>query len=538
LIISLWLQRTKVEVHKLLFNTAAPALSIWIAAQLFFYLTGATPLNQSATSVTSLLPGLLVFALVYFLLNSWLMATAVSFEEPLTPLQVWRQNFLWLSLTFFSGASVSILLVSISREINFSALAVIVPLLIISYLTYHTSMGRVKDAHRHVDNLNHLYLSTIETLAMAIDAKDQVTHGHIRRVQDRSVRLARSLGVIDESLIQAVTAASLLHDMGKLAIPEHILNKPGKLTVAEFEVMKTHSSLGADILAAIEFPYPVVPIVRHHHENWNGSGYPDGLSGTDIPIGARILSVVDCYDALTSDRPYRPKLTTAEAKEILLERRGSMYDPLVVDAFLSMTGDSADSDSPMSSDACPDWPAPSLPSSVPLLWGDDLISCDSLNDRALPYNVEVLANYLTRQPGSLLIFYAPDTTRSCLVVARAWGARDRVTDGLKIPMGKRLSGWVAVAGRPVFNAGPSLDFVDYGGMDVRSIRSSGAVPITINSKLVGVLTIYSRSTTYPTATTVTDLALTSEHLSCYLASLSALSNETHGLEKDALLHEQ
>jgi putative nucleotidyltransferase with HDIG domain len=336
LIISLWLWRKRIGLHKLLFNTTAPALSIWVAAQLFFWVTGVPPLTQAATSLPTLLPGLLLFAIVYFLLNSWLMATVVSFEESSSPLEIWRNNFLWLSLSFFSGASVSILLVSVSREINLTALAVIVPLLIISYLTYHTSMARIEDANRHVDELNHLYLSTIETLAMAIDAKDQITHGHIRRVQEYSVALAREMGVGDENLIKAIEAASLLHDMGKLRVPESILNKPGKLTIPEFEVMKTHSSVGADLLAAIEFPYPVVPIVRHHHENWDGTGYPDHLSGTDIPIGARILSVVDCFDALTSDRPYRGRLTDAEAVAILQERRGSMYDPLVVDVFIEM----------------------------------------------------------------------------------------------------------------------------------------------------------------------------------------------------------
>src|SRR5687768_9502300 len=334
LIISLWLWRKNIGLHKLLFNTSAPALSIWLAAQLFFWVTGVPPLTQSVTSLPTLLPGLLLFAVVYFLLNSWLMATVVSFEESSTPLQIWRNNFLWLSLSFFSGASVSILLVSVSREINLTALAVIVPLLIVSYLTYHTSMARIEDANRHVDELNHLYLSTIETLAMAIDAKDQITHGHIRRVQEYSVALAREMGVGDENLIKAIEAASLLHDMGKLAVPESILNKPGKLTAPEFEVMKTHSSVGADLLAAIEFPYPVVPIVRHHHENWDGTGYPDHLGGTDIPIGARILSVVDCFDALTSDRPYRRRMTDDDALAIILERRGTMYDPLIVDTFL------------------------------------------------------------------------------------------------------------------------------------------------------------------------------------------------------------
>jgi putative nucleotidyltransferase with HDIG domain len=336
LIISLWLWRKRIGLHKLLFNMAAPALSIWLASQLFFLVTGVPPLTEAASSIPVLLPGLALFAVVYFLLNSWLMAAAVSFEESASALEIWRNNFLWLSLSFFSGASVSILLVSISREINLTAVLVIVPLLIISYLTYHTSMGRVEDANRHVDQLNHLYLSTIETLAMAIDAKDQVTHGHIRRVQEYSVALAHQMGVDDDNLIKAIEAASLLHDMGKLAVPEQILNKPGKLTGEEFQIMKTHSSAGADILAAIQFPYPVVPIVRHHHENWDGSGYPDKISGTEIPIGARILSVVDCFDALTSDRPYRSKMTEFEAISILLERRGTMYDPLVVDVFIDM----------------------------------------------------------------------------------------------------------------------------------------------------------------------------------------------------------
>ncbi len=339
LIISFWLQRTNFELRKLLFNTAGPALSLWISSQLFFLVTGIAPLSQEQVSLPTLLPGVLFFALIYFLMNSWLMATVVGFEESISPVKIWRHNFLWLGLSFLSGASVSILLVSVSREISLTALVVVLPLLVISYLTYHSSMARVEDANRHVSELDHLYSTTIETLAMAIDAKDQVTHGHIRRVRERSLSLARRVGVDDERLIRAIEAASLLHDMGKLAIPEHILNKPEKLTVDEFEVMKTHSSLGADILAAIEFPYPVVPIVRHHHENWDGSGYPDGLAGTEIPLGARILAVVDCFDALTSDRPYRCRLAVADAIAILRDRRGRMYDPLVVDVFMELQQD-------------------------------------------------------------------------------------------------------------------------------------------------------------------------------------------------------
>ena len=229
----------------------------------------------------------------------------------------------------------SLLLVVALRQVHFSAILLIPPLLLVTYLTLRSSFGRLEDAERHVEKLNRMYLSTVETLATAIDAKDEVTHGHIRRVQAAAVGLAREIGITDEETLKAIEAGALLHDTGKIAVPEHILNKPGKLTPAEFEKMKLHAPIGAEILASIDFPYPVVPIVRHHHENWDGTGYPDEIRGEDIPIGARILSVVDCFDALTSDRPYRSRMTNEAAVAILLERRGTMYDPAIVDAFVA-----------------------------------------------------------------------------------------------------------------------------------------------------------------------------------------------------------
>ena len=170
---------------------------------------------------------------------------------------------------------------------------------------------------------------------MAVDAKDQITHGHIRRVQVYAVELAKRLGVTEFSQLKAIEAAALLHDMGKLAIPEHILNKPGKLTPAEFETMKRHADIGADLLSSIRFPYPVVPIVRHHHEQWNGQGYPSGISGNghssrcQDPLGRRLLRCAELRPAISA------RLSVSEAFAILQERRGTMYDPLVVDQFLS-----------------------------------------------------------------------------------------------------------------------------------------------------------------------------------------------------------
>ncbi len=271
---------------------------------------------------------------MYFLTNSGLIAVAIGLDARRSPVAVWREHFLWLSVNYFAAASVSFCLVLLMYQANLLAAIVFVPLLVVLHLTLRSSFGRLDDARQHLAHLDRLYLSTVETLAMAIDAKDDVTHSHVRRVQAYALGLARALGVTDEPTLKGIEAAALLHDTGKLAVPEHILNKPGKLSEAEFEQMKRHVDVGADILSLVDFPYPVVPIVRCHHENWDGSGYPRGVAGTDIPIGARILSVVDCFDALTSDRPYRSALSDEAAFDILRARRGTMYEPMVVDTFI------------------------------------------------------------------------------------------------------------------------------------------------------------------------------------------------------------
>jgi putative nucleotidyltransferase with HDIG domain len=224
-----------------------------------------------------------------------------------------------------------------------SGLGVVVPILLISYLVLRASVARAEDTSRHLKEVNRVYLSTVETLATAIDATDQVRSHHIRRVQNYALSLARAVGIGEESELRAIEAAVLLHDMGKLSVPASILNKPGKLTPAEFERVKQHATVAAQILSQIDFPYPVVPVVRHHHERWDGTGYPDGLKGEAIPLGARVMAVVDSYDALTSRRPYRPAIAGVDALGIILEQRGSVYDPRVVDAFVAVIAQFTDS---------------------------------------------------------------------------------------------------------------------------------------------------------------------------------------------------
>jgi diguanylate cyclase (GGDEF)-like protein/putative nucleotidyltransferase with HDIG domain len=507
LIILFWMKPGR-YVHKILFNTAAPAIAIWTSGTVFFAISGIEPyIGQSAlVPLRVLFIPLLAFTLLYFLLNSWLVAVALGFETDRSPVAIWWNNFTWLAVNYFSGASVAALIVTYMRDDDISTLAIIVPLLVVSYLTFRTAMGRVEDSNRHLNELNRLYLSTIETLAMAIDAKDQITHGHIRRVQSYAVGLARHLGVGDKRLIQAIEAAALLHDMGKLAVPEYILNKPGKLTTAEFDKMKLHASVGADILSAIQFPYPVVPIVRHHHENWDGSGYPAGLKGTDIPVGARILSVVDCFDALTSDRPYRPRLSDSDALKILIDRRGSMYDPLVVDAFIRVHGDIASDGHPSALanhafDEITGSTQPTISTDSPRLdeitaSTDEMLTLYDLaqglsSSKDSTASADFIANHLRRLiPFVQFVFFVYDPVTDGLEVVHANGHVSSLVKGLRIPLGQRLSGWVAANRQTILNSDPTLDLGEIARTSIPRLRSCLSTHVVCEGQLIGVLSLY------------------------------------------------
>ena len=502
LVVALWTGREVRSTYHAVFNVAASSLSIWIAATVFFATSGFEPFFNRTTPLGVLFVPLAALTIIFFLSNSWLVAFAVGLEKNQWPPEIWWRNFKWLAVNYFSGASVAGVLVTYSTTLTARALlgslVIIVPLLVVSYLTFRTAMGRVEDTNQHLGQLNRLYLSTIETLAMAIDAKDQVTHGHIRRVQAHATNLAKEVGVKDESLLKAIEAAALLHDMGKLAVPEYILNKPGKLTEAEFEKMKLHASVGADILSAIDFPYPVVPIVRHHHENWDGTGYPAGIKGTDIPIGARILAVVDCFDALTSDRPYRPRLSDDDALAILKQRRGSMYDPVIVDTFLKVhsTGPKEpDRKGPASEvlNTITYSGRPAVVEQVPAQLKPvtfyELVR--ALCGQGTTDDVgDIIARHLQQViPSALCVFYLYDAAKDELDATCAVGIGSTAVKGMRISLGQRLSGWVAANRQTISNSDAALDL---GDIDIAiKLKSCLSSPLVADEALVGVLTLYS-----------------------------------------------
>lgn len=482
--------------EQVVFNIVTPATSLWFAA----LAVGLAPPTVGETLSLWFILQLAVFTALYFLLNSWLVTFAIALEQREAPTQIWWANFRQLWINFAAGASIAAFAAS-AKGIDLAFISQIVPLLIVIYFTYSWSSKRVRAERQKNLELNRVFLSTVEALALAIDAKDQVTHGHIRRVQRHTMALADALGVNDEQQLHALRAAALLHDTGKLAVPEYILNKPGPLTAPEFERMKVHSDVGADIIKSIEFPYPVEPIVRHHHEAWDGSGYPAGLKAQEIPLGARILSVVDCYDALTSDRPYRPRMTRQQAERVLRERRGKTYDPWIVDQFLMILDSLEEMEAAeqlRTRDLDPHAVARIVPGQL------DAISATSAEDRefnelrrelpranSLPTATDTLFRYLRRMaPVATLALYLPKPKTTELNVVAAFGVGKSIIDGLLVPIGERISGWAFAHGQPVLNSDAALELGPVSKTLSVPLRYAAAVPVMDGRTAVAVLVVF------------------------------------------------
>jgi putative nucleotidyltransferase with HDIG domain len=497
-----WLRR--MGAVKAAFNSGNLAIAASASGLVFFALAGTPPLHGLSDAGNHLVLPVAAMVACYFAINSGLIAIAIALHTSERPWRVWREHFMWLGLGYGAAGSVALLLVVALRQVQFSALLVLPPVVIVVYLMLRSSFGRLEDAKRHVAQVDRLYRSTIESFATAIDAKDETTHGHIRRVQGAAVALARALGHTNEPLVKALEAAALLHDTGKIAVPEHILNKPGKLTAAEFEQMKLHAPIGAEILSSIEFPYPVVPIVRHHHENWDGTGYPDGLHGTDIPIGARILAVVDCFDALTSDRPYRRRMSDEDALRIVSERRGTMYDPIVVDTFARVyrsimpPADAAPHPAARAvgslRESVPAAAATAPSSSIDSPASEEVLAVTSLariaRGTADVGDLGALLWMLLRHvvPCSGIALFACDVSTNTMVVRGAAGPAAARLRRLRCPMGQGPVGWTAVTHRAVVSSATAVD-TDTAGLV--PLTWTLTVPLVSGDRLASVLAFYS-----------------------------------------------
>ena len=333
-----WGTTRKPQPIQVAFNVSSNSIAIF--ATYYAYHLPAQLLRNSLPLL------LMVSALTYFISNTVPVAVVISLCEGRSLRRMWSETYFWSLPFYLVGAAIVGLVHYSMRFIGWQSALLVVPVMYLIYRSYHLYLGRLQDEKRrveieemhvqaekrHVEEVCALHLRTIEGLALAIDAKDHTTHAHLHRVRTYAVEIAKDLGLYDSEM-DALRAAALLHDIGKLAVPDHIINKPGRLTPEEFEKMKIHPVVGAEILEKVAFPYPVAPIVRAHHERWNGEGYPDGLKGEEIPIGARILATVDCLDALASDRQYRKALPLAEAMKQVAAESGKSFDPRVVEVL-------------------------------------------------------------------------------------------------------------------------------------------------------------------------------------------------------------
>jgi putative nucleotidyltransferase with HDIG domain len=464
---------------------------------------------------------LAIVAVSYFAFNTLVMSVIIWLTEAKPILKVWSECYFWSLPYYLVGAAIVGLVNFLNQHVGWQSSLLVLPPVYLIYRSYRLYLGKLEDEKRHAEKVSNLHLKTIEALALAIEAKDHTTHDHLQRVRVYAMELASDLD-LSEDETEALQAASVLHDIGKLAVPEHIISKPGKLTPDEFEKMKVHPIVGAEILEQVDFPYPVVPIVRAHHEKWDGSGYPAGLKGEEIPIGARILAAVDCLDALATDRQYRRGLPLNEAMQKVVAESGKSFDPKVVEILgrryvelermahqkatnppVKLSTDikverglapaAGFADSPMASSAqtlprveSQQAIAKALEESQALfelgegrpaaLSLEDVFSLLSTRLKALvPY--EAMAVYLRHD--------------DVLTPHHVNGDNFRLFSSLRIPVGEGLSGWVAQNSKAILNGNPSVEPGYLNDPTKYSTLSSAiAVPLLGVSGVAGVVALY------------------------------------------------
>jgi len=458
-------------------------------------------------------------SMVYFFLNTWMVAIIIGLTTSASPFNIWRENLVWTSPQYLVGGALAGGFHLINQYVPWQGILLSGPPLYLVYRSYHLYLGRVEQQQTHISEMADLHWRTIEALALAIEAKDDTTAAHLKRVRVYAVELAKELG-LSEPQIKALEAASLLHDIGKLAVPEYIISKPGRLTTDEFEKMKIHSLVGAEILERVSFPYPVAPIVRSHHEKFNGTGYPDGLKGEQIPIGARILSAVDCLDALASDRQYRRAVPLERAMEMVEQESGKAFDPLIVELLgrrykdlerkarsqvaeeqegvasnlrvergaAPATGFAQDDSTPLvAPDAGFTLAIASARREVQLLVE---ITGDLGNSLSLDETLALLAVRLGKMvPYDAIVIYIRQEGK--LIPQFVQGENHRLFSTLEIPVGQGLSGWVVENNQAIVNGNPA---VEPGYLDdpqkITTLRSAVSVPLPGQTGVIGALSLY------------------------------------------------
>ena len=531
LVQTFWKPVHRPERVKVVFNLSMTANAICLTY--FAY-------HLSAGLLKNSMPLLLaVAACAYFLSNTLPVAVVIALTEKRSLRGIWAETYFWSFPYYLAGAAVVGLVSFANRHVGWQSALLVLPVMYWLYRSYYLYLGRLEEEKkrveiekqqvetekqrveaekRHVEQVSALHLRTIEALALAIDAKDHTTHMHLHRVRTYALEIAKELRLSEQDS-DALRAAALLHDIGKLAVPDHIINKPGRLTPEEFDKMKIHPGVGAEILEKVAFPYPVAPIVRSHHEKWNGKGYPDGLKAEEIPIGARILAAVDCLDAIATDRQYRKALPLDEAMKTVAEEAGTSFDPKVVEILQRRyvelerlaVNSMRSAEAPKISADCKvergEKPAAGFEISSNRRGAEsDFLSSiasarqeaqtlfelsqDLGNSLSLDETLSLVSVRLRKliPYDSIVTFVRKD---NLLVPEFVSGDNFRLLSSLQIPVGEGLCGWVAQNSKPIINGNPAVEagYVQ-DPKRVTELRSALAVPLEGVNGLVGVLALY------------------------------------------------
>lgn len=322
-----------------LFNGFVNIIAALAAGNVFYFFLkiaagfGAPPLGEHALGFGWLMLTMLFAAATHYAATTLLTSIFHGFNDERSIADFWRDDSISSLGKYSIGVVAALILHLTFLEFGIYFGLVLLPIAAFSHLAYRLHLARFAQKTKEITEASRIHLATVEALATAIDARDQVGVGHVRRTQIYAVGIGELLHLSAPEL-EALNTGALLHDIGKLAVPDHILNKPGQLTPAEMEKTKIHAAVGASILENVNFPYPVVPTVKYHHEAWDGSGYPENLKGDKIPLTARILAVADSYDTLRGARPFRAAVSRDEARRFLLAGAGTQFDPKIVDVFL------------------------------------------------------------------------------------------------------------------------------------------------------------------------------------------------------------
>ena len=488
--------------YKYFFNLSLLCIAGWVSGSCFYSLLGIpSPLGspQQVQNFGAFFALTGVASLFFYAINSGgvVLAIALASRRPLA--EAWRENFFTSSLATLAGSSVAAFVFLNLDRGGVLSLVVAVPIVVALYYGHQLNTNRINAALAHADQMKQLFHSTIASLAMAIDAKDQYTHGHVNRVQQLVVMIAKKLRWKEgqDEGVEGLKAAALLHDIGKLAIPEYILNKPSGLTKWEIQKMQTHPDVGAKILETVPFPYEVVPYVRHHHEKWDGTGYPDGLKGEDIPLGARILSVADCYDALRSDRPYRGAMSREVALEYITSLARKSYDPAVVDA-LAENIDEFESKLAESEAAQPVRTETVTSSFHEIASAHREIQAVYEISESVRKTLNVSETFALMAakisnlvPNDGCAVFLADPHTDLLLPYNTSGELTEELDNLRVTIGAEVTGWVAANNQMLANVSPAPDFADHPRLR-ETFHSCVSIPLSLDDRVAGVITVYAK----------------------------------------------